>query len=104
MHPDYANFIALVAAGAINFLLQKTAFAGKRPLQNTTLEKYAITTAIAIAVSQVCHAYFMNHKKRYVEKLPTELQPYYTTVARTIAASLVFVCVSFPLRKLWVFA
>ena len=103
MNPKYANLTALLISAVINFILQTRVFVGKMGFQNHIIKKYLVSEIFIITLSQLCLIYFINHKKYYIKKLPKEIQLYYTTVARIIATFIVFLFISFPLRKLWVF-
>lgn len=103
MNAKYSNFIALIISAVVNFVMQTRTFVGKRGVNNNNIEKYFVSEIIIITLSQLGLIYLINHKKDYTRKIPKKIQAYYTTVARIIAASMVFIFISFPLRKLWVF-
>ncbi len=104
MNAKYSNFIALIISAVVNFVMQTRTFVGKREVNNNNnIEKYFVSEIIIITLSQLGLIYLINHKKDYTRKIPKKIQAYYTTVARIIAASMVFIFISFPLRKLWVF-
>tara|TARA_Y100000389_G_scaffold205084_1_gene262913 strand:+ start:19832 stop:20239 length:408 start_codon:yes stop_codon:yes gene_type:complete len=104
MNPKYATFIALVVSAAINFFLQKRTFAGKKEFKGITLWRYAVATVIITLLNFAGHSYALDHRKEYEKDLPDELHAYYTTITRSIVAVFIFLTVSFPLRKMWVFA
>ena len=103
INPKYANLIALLISAVINFILQTRVFVGKNEFKNHIIKKYLGSEIIIITFSQLCLIYLIKHKKDYIKKLPKEIQLYYTTVARIITSVVVFLFISFPLRKLWVF-
>jgi len=103
MNPKYANFIALLISAVINFVMQTRAFTNKVGFGKRIIKKYIVAEILILTLSQFGLIYLIDHKKDYIRKLPTEMQPYYTTIARMIASSIVFFFISFPLRKLWVF-
>ena len=103
MNAKYSNFIALIISAVVNFVMQTRTFVGKRGVNNNNIEKYFVSEIIIITLSQLGLIYLINHKKDYTRKVPKKIQAYYTTIARIIAASMVFIFISFPLRKFWVF-
>ena len=103
MNAKYSNFIALLISAVVNFVMQTRTFVGKRGVNNNSIEKYFVSEIIIITLSQLGLIYLINHKKDYTRKVPKKIQAYYTTIARIIAASMVFIFISFPLRKFWVF-
>ena len=103
MHPEYANFIALLIGGVTNFVLQKRAFTSKGGSPNLVIGKYVASETTIIMFNQLGLVYLIERKKDYVKRLPKGMRPYYTTIARIIVALIVFLFLSFPLRKLWVF-
>ena len=103
MNPEYANFIALLVGGVTNFILQKLAFTGEGGSPNIVIGKYVASELTIIIFNQLGLVYFIKRKKDYTKKLPKEARPYYTTIARIVVALVVFLFLSFPMRKLWVF-
>ena len=66
--------------------------------------EYLIAEIFIIAGSQLGVSYFLDEKHIDQNKLPSFLHKYYNTIVRLVVASLVFIFISFPLRKFWVFA
>ena len=104
MNAKYSNFIALITGGVLNFIMQSYAFSGKTGIHNNNLTKYLIAEIFIIMGSQLGVSYFLDEKHIDQNKLPSFLHKYYNTIVRLVVASLVFIFISFPLRKLWVFA
>jgi len=104
MNAKYSNFIALITGGVLNFFMQSYTFSGKTGIHNNNLTKYLIAEIFIIMGSQLGVSYFLDEKHIDQNKLPSFLHKYYNTIVRLVVASLVFIFISFPLRKLWVFA
>ena len=104
MNAKYSNFIALITGGVLNFIMQSYTFSGKTGIHNNNLTKYLIAEIFIIMGSQLGVSYFLDEKHIDQNKLPSFLHKYYNTIVRLVVASLVFIFISFPLRKLWVFA
>ena len=103
MNAKYSNFIALITGGVLNFIMQSYTFSGDaRVGKNFT--KYLIAEIFIIGGSQLGVSHFLDEGHIDKDKLPTFLQKYYNTIVRITVACLVFLFISFPLRKLWVFA
>ena len=103
MNPRYANFISLLISASVNFILQSAAFAGEKESIVHKIGKYAASEAIIISLNQLGVTYLLNRKKKYIRQLPKRSRPHYSTISRVTAAAMVFLFVSFPLRKFWVF-
>ena len=111
--PVKANIIGLISGAALNFLLQKLSFQFKKKPSAWLVYKYLIAEIIILSLSQLLFTiYHKNkhwYKKEVLEKIKRFLpekfnsDKYDNSIARVIIASLVFITVSFPLRKLWIF-
>ena len=103
MSREDATNIALLVSAAINFVLQKRIFYGRRHFTGITLWKYLIATGVIVFANNIGHSFMLRHESEYKSRLPSELQSYYATVAKGVVAVFVFLVISFPIRKLWVF-
>ena len=103
MNPKYSNVIALLIGAIFNFILQSRVFLPSSKFNRPLIIRYIISEILIMALCQLGVTYFIDHKDRYIKKLPKYFRKYYNTVARSVASMLVFVTVSFHLRKRWVF-
>lgn len=101
--PKAATALALFASAVLNFILQKWTFAGSKPLSRTILWRFVTTMVFVTVLKYAAHSYLIKHQKEYGPMLSPELRTNYSTVTRTIVALVVFLFVSFPLKKFWVF-
>lgn len=104
INPKYSNFIALIISATINFMLQTLTFYNKKSFNFFNMfYKYLIAEIIIISCSQLGVVYFLNNQKTYEKILPSFIKKHYNTVIRIIVASFIFLFISFPLRKGWVY-
>ena len=101
--PKAATALALLVSAVLNFALQKWTFTGSKPLSRAMLWRFIAATLFIIVLKYVAHSYLLKHRKEYVPILPPDLRTNYSTVTRTVVALVVFLLVSFPIKKFWVF-
>ncbi len=103
MNPKYSNVIALLIGAIFNFILQSRVFLPNAKFNQPLIIRYVISEILIMFLCQWGVIYFIDHKDHYIKKLPKYFRKYYNTVARSITSMMVFVAVSFHLRKQWVF-
>ena len=96
-----SNAIALIASGIFNYIIQSVVFASDKI--GTNIDKFMVLQFIILIPNQVVVNYFINNKDKYIEKLPKLLRRYYNMIIRIIIASIIFIVISYPIRKYWVF-
>ena len=112
-HPVTANALGLGIGGACNFLLQKFSFDFHHPSNSGLMYRYVIAEIIILSLSQILFKIYHRNQVFYqrwlfqpiLSYLPEKFQnkKYYNSAARFTIAVLVFIVISFPLRKFWVF-
>ena len=65
---------------------------------------YLISDVIILVTNQVLINYGVDREKFYKMYLPEFLREYYVNVVRLVAGAFVWVILSYPLRRYWVFA
>ena len=65
---------------------------------------YLISDLIILVCNQLMVNYGINHEKNYKVYLPSKLQEYYVNIIRLIVGGFVWIILSYPLRRYWVFA
>jgi hypothetical protein len=96
-----ANILGLLTAMFINFLMQKKIFLGT--IENNKsdyLMKYLLTDILILGSNQLIFHYVIKNKKYFIKFINKN---YYNFIWRIIIGSLIWVCLSFPLRRYWVF-
>jgi len=102
---DYtiANFIGLFVAMFVNFILQERIFLGRiETKQNNKiyLMKYFIADLLILGTNQILFYFVIKNKKKLLKFINKD---YYNLIWRTIIGSIVWMIISFPIRKNWVF-
>ena len=103
INPKYSNMISLLISATINFLLQSYTFLEKHTDITKIIHKYLISEVIILSLSQLGVIYFLDNKNIFIKFISKRFQKYYNSFVRIIVASLIFLLVSFPLRKNWFF-
>lgn len=104
INPKTANFISLLVGLVINFILQQMVFIPTRS-SNTAiyLLKYIIADVLILGSNQYLVSYLIDNKEEYKRYVENTLDPFYNTISRIIVGAIIWVILSYPLRKYWVF-
>ena len=85
----------------INFLLQKKIFLGKISKKNRNyFIRYVTADVLILGSNQLCF-YFINKYKKYLSDFINK--HYYNLIWSVIIGSFIWLFVSFPIRRYWVF-
>lgn len=101
----WSTLIALIVGLLYNFLMQFRLYIirSKNSLPYMIFT-YMITDLMIILGYQYLFTKGVDDEKTLKEYLPTSLQDYYVEILRVLVGVLVWVVLSYPLRKFWVFA
>lgn len=102
---DYtiANFIGLFVAMFVNFILQERIFLGRIETKQNNIKyfiKYFIADLLILGTNQILFYLVIKYKKKLLKFINKD---YYNLIWRTIIGSIVWMVISFPIRKNWVF-
>lgn len=105
INPKIANVISLLIGLVINFVLQQMVFLTKesRNISNHLI-KYILADILILGSNQYMVSYFIDNANKYKSRLDKKLKPYYNTLARILVGAIIWIILSYPLRKYWVFA
>ena len=62
-----------------------------------------IIAIIEIVINQYMLIYFIKNQNKYIKYIPIKLQRYYNTFIRLFIQIFIFLVISYPCRKLWIF-
>lgn len=101
-----SSFIGSLLGLVYNFIMQFKLFVTKLPKNRMTyiVTTYLISDLIILVCNQLMVNYGINHEKNYKVYLPSKLQEYYVNIIRLIVGGFVWIILSYPLRRYWVFA
>mmetsp|Transcript_13049 Transcript_13049/g.24673 ORF Transcript_13049/g.24673 Transcript_13049/m.24673 type:complete len:167 (+) Transcript_13049:67-567(+) len=105
LDPGRANALGLATAASVNFMLQRFSFAPGADLSGAMLRRYLVAEAIIVSVQQsffLCLLPVRLHLASGMGISPED--PRLMATLRAASQASVFLAVSFPLRKHWVFA
>ena len=101
--PIWANFIALVVGLVFNFILQQMVFGNKKSQLWSQIMRYTIADVFILILNQWLMVQLINNETEWSKYLPEEYRKYYISVCRLSVGAIVWIVVSFPIRKYWVF-
>ena len=98
-----SNFIAVLIGLISNYLLQERIFKVIAKPQNFyfKLSKYIIVDLTILILNSILFNILTNLKDKI--KLPTWLEIHYATLCRVVVGLIIWVFVSFPLRRYFIF-
>ena len=67
------------------------------------IPKYIFSEMFILTMTYFCVRYLLHLKPRLSQYLPVSLKPYYNTIVRLFVAMILFIFLSFPLQKYWIF-
>ena len=102
LNPKVANIIGLLCSFSLNFLIQSYIYT-KKKLTTTHIYKEIIVIIVYTLINQFILSYFINNKDKIIKYFPSIIQPHYTTIIRTCLLIFMYIGISNPLRKYWVF-
>mmetsp|Transcript_9101 Transcript_9101/g.21603 ORF Transcript_9101/g.21603 Transcript_9101/m.21603 type:complete len:168 (+) Transcript_9101:59-562(+) len=104
LDPGQANALGLATAASVNFMLQRQSFAPGAGFTGSLLKRYLLAEAIIVSVQQ---GFFMCllPARLYLASLAdvSPEDPRLMAALRAASQAAIFLAVSFPLRKHWVF-
>tara|TARA_B100001059_G_scaffold235994_1_gene284109 strand:+ start:10261 stop:10683 length:423 start_codon:yes stop_codon:yes gene_type:complete len=105
MNTKLSSFIGSFLGLIYNFIMQFKLFVTKLPKNRMTyiVTTYLISDFIILLSNQLMVNYGIDHEKEYKTYLPTKLQQYYVNIIRLMVGGFVWVILSYPLRRYWVF-
>lgn len=105
MNTKLSSFIGSFLGLIYNFIMQFKLFVTKLPKNRMTyiVTTYLISDFIILLSNQLMVNYGIDHEKEYKTYLPTKLQKYYVNIIRLMVGGFVWVILSYPLRRYWVF-
>ena len=109
MSAKISTAIALIVGAICNFFMQQKAFLNTTKSQGSHSWKFFVSEFFVLGSSQYGVGYLLDNKKdaeKYIEKKFKNIkkyEKYFNTFIRLFIAGLVFIFVSFPIRKYWVF-
>lgn len=105
INPKIANFISLLFGLVINFILQQMVFITIKTHDTATyFIKYILADVFILGSNQYMVSYLIDNENKYKPYLETKLKPFYNTLSRVVVGAIIWVILSYPLRKYWVFA
>ena len=110
MSAKISTGIALIIGAICNFFMQQKAFLNTTKSQGDHSWKFFVSEFFVLGSSQYGVGYLLDNKKDaeiYIEKKFKNIkkyEKYFNTFIRLFIAGLVFIFVSFPIRRYWVFA
>mmetsp|Transcript_62756 Transcript_62756/g.127505 ORF Transcript_62756/g.127505 Transcript_62756/m.127505 type:complete len:160 (+) Transcript_62756:50-529(+) len=105
MPASQANALGLAAAASVNFMMQRRSFAPGAVLNSSLLKRYVLAEALIVSIQQVFFLTLLETRP-FLAHLGhvSQEDPWLLGGLRMASQAMVFVAVSFPLRKYWVFA
>ena len=104
INPVWANFVALVVGLIMNFILQHLVFSKKDKSQFMgEILRYGMADVFILMVNQWLMVQMIHNEKEWSVYLPEEYRKYYLTLCRLLIGAIVWILISFPIRKYWVF-
>ena len=99
-----SNFITLIVGLVYNFLLQNQVFQNDNQKFTDNLKRYIVADMLILLLNQMLMNYLIDHKKEFIDYLPKDYKKYYVTSCRILVGLIVWIFLSFPIRKYWVYA
>ena len=100
---ETSNLIALIIGLLCNYIMQDLVFDKKLRSFKSKIFRYMIADVIIITCNQYMMTYLIQNEDKFKDKLPENLQNLYLTICRIIVGLIVWVGISFPMRKYWVY-
>lgn len=105
LDPKWSSFVALLVGLIYNFFMQFKIFVIKtKTSMHYMLAAYLVSDLLILTSNQLLINYGINHQKEWEAYLPSNIQDYYFILIRLIVGAFVWIILSYPLRKYWVFA
>lgn len=98
-----SNLISLLVSSIINFIIQTKIFSHGK-LTNYKIGKYIFVNIIEIIVNQSALLYLLKKKKEVLKQIPNNfIKRYYNTFIRILITLILFIFISYPTRKYWIY-
>ena len=105
--PKISNAVALLLGATCNFFLQQLAFLSHTKEAHSRIVKFLISEVFILGGAQLGVTYLLDNEKVVERHMPKQLlryTKYYNTFIRFAVTALVFIFISYPIRKYWVFS
>ena len=109
MNAKLSNAIALIIGAICNFFMQHKAFLNTTNANADRGWKFFISEFLVLGSSQLGVNYLLDNKKNIERELEKHIkylkkyEKYYNTFIRLFITGIVFIFISFPIRRYWVF-
>lgn len=101
--PNVANFLGLVSSGVFNYHVQPRIFTMKGGTFNKQMRiRFLINVSITIAVTELMYILLKRLVWKYRPDIPKKHE-HWTIFIRIIIGAIVYVCITFPMRKYFVY-
>jgi hypothetical protein len=106
MNIKLSSFLGSFLGLVYNFVMQFKLFVTKLPKNRIPyiVITYLLSDIIILVTNQLMVNNGIDHEKEYKTYLPAMLQEYYVNLIRLLVGGFVWVILSYPLRRYWVFA
>lgn len=98
-----SNLISLLVSSIINFIIQTKIFSHGK-LTNYKIGKYLFVNIIEIITNQTALLYLLKKKKEVLKQIPNNfIKRHYNTFIRILITLILFIFISYPTRKYWIY-
>lgn len=104
MRPRLSNMIGLCIDAVLSYTLQQLIFYGSIRLCGQLFQRFMIGNSLSVLVSQLVFSYGLPYYNRYIDKYPRfKNSSYRLTLWRYLTNIVVYLVITFPLRKYYIF-
>ena len=100
---ETSNLIALIIGLLCNYIMQDLVFDKKFRSFKSKVFRYIIADTIILTSNQYMMTYLIQNEDKFKDYLPDNLQSNYLSVCRIFVGFIVWIVISFPIRKYWVY-
>tara|TARA_Y100000768_G_scaffold361724_1_gene319993 strand:+ start:1267 stop:1674 length:408 start_codon:yes stop_codon:yes gene_type:complete len=98
-----SNLISLLVSSIINFIIQTKIFSHGK-LTNYKIGKYIFVNIIEIISNQSALLYLLKKKKEILKQISNNfIKRHYNTFIRILITLILFIFISYPTRKYWIY-
>ena len=98
-----SNLISLLVSSIINFIIQTKIFSHGK-LTNYKIGKYIFVNIIEIISNQSALLYLLKKKKEILKQISNNfIKRHYNTFIRILITLIIFIFISYPTRKYWIY-
>ena len=103
--PANATLIGAIISTLANFMFQfRILYPPHKAISHDMYYKYPIGHILDISTTYLGSKFIFDRKKKLIKYLPPSMKPYFNTIARLIVMTFLFLLISYPIRRYWIFA